>query len=88
VNDDGHPDLVVGKRYFAHNDTDNDPGGHDPAVLYWFEYQPDSTDFFIPHEIDNNSGSGLNIVARDITGDDKVDIVISNKKGVFVFEQQ
>lgn len=87
VNKDGHPDLISGKRFFAHNDTDHDPGAHEPAVLYWFEYHPDNAPFFTPHMIDNNSGSGLNIVAQDITADDKIDIVISNKKGVFVFEQ-
>lgn len=87
VNADGQPDLVVGKRFFAHNDTDNDPGAHDPAVLYWFEYEPAASPFFTPHEIDNDSGSGLNIVAQDLTGDGAVDIAISNKKGVFVFER-
>lgn len=87
LNGDGHPDLIVGKRYFAHNDTDNDPGGRDPAVLYWFEYQPGTAPYFTPHEIDNDSGSGLNIVAQDISGDGLIDIVVSNKKGVFVFEQ-
>ena len=39
------------------------------------------------HEIDNDSGSGLNIVAEDLTGDNAIDIAISNKKGVFVFER-
>ena len=87
LNEDGNPDLIVGKRFFAHNDTDNDPGAHDPAVLYWFEYTPGIAPFFKAHEIDNDSGSGLNIVAKDITGDKAVDIVISNKKGVFVFER-
>jgi hypothetical protein len=87
INEDGNLDLVVGKRFFAHNDTDNDPGAHDPAVLYWFEYKPGSTPFFEGHEIDNDSGSGLNIVAEDITSDGAIDIVISNKKGVFVFEK-
>lgn len=87
VNDDGQPDLIVGKRFFAHNDTDNDPGAHDPAVLYWFEYQPAASTFFTPHEIDNDSGSGLNIVAEDLTGDGTIDIAIANKKGVFVFER-
>lgn len=87
LNNDGHPDLVVGKRFFAHNDTDTDPGAHDPAVLYWFEHQPGEAPYFVPHEIDNNSGSGLNIVAQDISGDGLVDIAVSNKKGVFVFEQ-
>ena len=87
VNGDGHRDLIVGKRFFAHNDTDNDPGAHDPAVLYWFAYEPAASPFFTPHEIDNDSGSGLNIVAEDLTGDGSVDIAISNKKGVFVFER-
>jgi hypothetical protein len=87
VNSDGNPDLIVGKRFFAHNDTDNDPGAHDPAVLYWFEFTPAKEPFFAPHEIDNNSGSGLNIVAQDMTKDGAIDIAISNKKGVFVFER-
>lgn len=87
VNGDGHPDLIVGKRFFAHNDTDNDPGAHEPAVLYWFEFKPAASAFFTPHEIDDNSGSGLNIVAEDLTGDGTVDIAIANKKGVFVFER-
>ncbi|HCN84860.1 MAG TPA: hypothetical protein DIT07_14770, partial [Sphingobacteriaceae bacterium] len=37
MNGDNIPDLITGKRFFAHNDSDTDPGGHDPAVLYWFE---------------------------------------------------
>lgn len=87
LNEDGHKDLVVGKRFFAHNDTDNDPGAHDPAVLYWFEHTPGKDPYYVPHEIDNDSGSGLNIVAEDITKDGAIDIVVSNKKGVFVFER-
>lgn len=87
VNKDGNVDLIVGKRFFAHNDTNNDPGAHEPAVLYWFEFTPGTAPFFTPHEIDNNSGSGLNIVAQDMTNDGNVDIAISNKKGVFVFER-
>lgn len=87
LNKDGNPDLVVGKRFFAHNDTDNDPGAHDPAVLYWFEYKPGNAPFYEAHEIDNDSGSGLNIVTQDVTKDGKIDIVVANKKGVFVFER-
>lgn len=88
VDDDGDPDFITGKRFWAHNNTDNDPGGREPAILYWFEFTPGEAPYFTPHEIDNDSGTGLNLVARDITGDGAIDIVISNKKGVFVFERQ
>ena len=85
INADGHPDLVTGKRYFAHNGKD--PGGLDPAVLYWFEYKPGETPQWTPHQIDNDSGVGLQVVVQDMNKDGAVDIVIANKKGVFFFEQ-
>jgi hypothetical protein len=88
VDEDGHPDIITGKRFFAHNDTETDPGTHQPAVLAWYEFRPGKVPSWTAHEIDNNSGSGLNLVAEDITKDGLIDIVISNKKGVFVFENQ
>lgn len=86
INRDGKPDLVTGKRFYAHNGG-TDPGEEDPAVLYWFEYKPGKTPQWIPHLIDDNSGSGLNLVVQDINKDKRPDIIIGNKKGVFVFEQ-
>lgn len=88
INEDGHLDLITGKRFFAHNDTDTDPGTHDPAVLAWFEFKPGSNPSWTQHIVDNNSGAGLNFITEDITRDGRVDIVISNKKGVFVFENK
>jgi hypothetical protein len=87
-NEDGHPDLVTGKRFFAHNDTQTDPGTHDPAVLAWFEFTPGKNPSWKEHQIDNNSGAGLNFIVEDITKDGLLDIVISNKKGVYVFENK
>lgn len=88
VNEDGNPDLIVGKRFWAHNNTDNDPGGQDPAVLYWFEFKPGTEPFFEPHLIDDDSGSGLHIVTHDMTKNGSDDIIIGNKKGVFIFERE
>lgn len=85
INRDGHLDLITGKRYFAHNGKD--PGGHDAAVLYWYEYVPGSEPSWQKHLIDDNSGSGLCLVIEDMNGDGKLDIVTGNKKGVFVFYQ-
>ena len=86
VNSDGYPDLVTGKRYFAH--MGKDPGEYDPAVLYWYEFKPGKNPSWIPHLIDDNSGVGVQIITEDITQDGLIDIVVANKKGVFVFEQE
>jgi hypothetical protein len=88
LNYDGNPDLITGKRFFAHNDTQTDPGTHDPAVLVWYEIKPGTNPSWKEYEIDNNSGAGLNFIVEDITKDGLLDIIISNKKGVFVFENQ
>lgn len=87
INGDGNVDLITGKRYLAHHDN-VDPGTYDPPLLIWFESTPGKAPFWRMHEIDNNSGAGLNIVARDMNKDGVVDIVIGNKKGVFLFENK
>jgi hypothetical protein len=84
VNADGRPDLVTGKRFWAHNG--HDPGEREPAVLMWFEFKHEGgKPAWTPHEIDNDSGIGTQFVVADINADKKLDIVTSNKKGTFVF---
>ncbi len=85
INGDGHPDLVTGKRYFAHNG--GDPGAFEPAVLYWLEFKPGQTAAWEFHKIDGNSGVGLHLVVADMNGDNIPDVVTGNKKGVYYFEQ-
>ncbi|MGV3557226.1 FG-GAP repeat domain-containing protein [Larkinella arboricola] len=87
MNGDKKPDLVTGKRYYAHNGK-VDPGEDDPAVLYWFEFKPGKNPSWIPHEIDNDSGVGLHVTVEDLNGDKLPDITVGNKKGVHIFEQQ
>ncbi|TKJ39659.1 MAG: hypothetical protein CEE38_02430 [Planctomycetes bacterium B3_Pla] len=88
VNRDGVKDLVTGKRHFAHQGKD--PGGHDPAMLYWFELRRPKSGApeFILHEIDDDSGVGTQFEVVDMNADGKLDIVTSNKKGVYVFLQK
>lgn len=87
VDRDGVLDIVTGKRFWAHNG--NDPGGNDPPVLYWFKTvrKADGSVDFVPHLIDDSSGVGTQVTAGDVSGDGKVDIVVGNKKGTFVFVQ-
>jgi hypothetical protein len=88
INGDGLKDLVTGKRWWAHGPTgDMDPMA--PADLYWFEAKraKDGQTRFVIHRIDDDSGVGTQFVVADINGDKLPDIVVANKKGVFVFEQ-
>ena len=85
INGDGSLDLITGKRYFAHNE--HDPGALEPAVLYWFEYKPGRIPSWIPHLIDSNSGVGEQVLVHDMNADGLPDIVIANKKGLFLFTQ-
>lgn len=86
VNGDGHPDLVSGKRYYAHNGED--PGAHEPSVLFWLEYKPGPTPTWTPHTIDERSGVGLQVLVQDLNKDGLPDIIVSNKNGLFFFEQR
>lgn len=83
---DGLPDLVTGKRWWAHGGRD--PGGNEPAVLYWYRLQrtPDGV-HWEGYQIDNDSGIGTQFEVADVDGDGRLDIVTSNKKGVFFFRQ-
>ena len=87
VNGDGLKDLVTGKRFWSHGK--NEPGANQPAMLYWFEARKSKDGFtsFVPHEIDSDSGIGTQFVVADVNGDKLLDVVTSNKKGTFLFEQ-
>jgi hypothetical protein len=88
INGDGLKDLVTGKRWWSHGTSE--PGSNKPAMLYWFEAQKgkDGITKFVPHEIDNDSGIGTQFVVDDFNGDKLLDVIVSNKKGTFIFEQQ
>ena len=85
---DGLKDIVTGKRFWSHGRV-GDPDRNDEAVIYWFGLVrgPDGVDW-VPHRIDDNSGVGTQVVVGDINGDKLPDVVVGNKKGVFVHLQQ
>jgi hypothetical protein len=83
VNGDGLKDIVTGKRFWAHT---TDPEANEPAVLYWFELRHEGgSAHYVAHKIDDNSGVGTQVIAKDIDGGKVPSIVVGNKKGTFVF---
>lgn len=88
IDGDGLLDLVTGRRWWAHGPK-GDPGSDGPAVVYWFRAvrQSDGTIRFVPQQIDDDSGIGTQFEVIDIDGDGLLDIVVSNKKGVYVHLQ-
>jgi hypothetical protein len=87
INGDGLKDLVTGKRWWSHGRAE--PGSDKASMLYWFEARKDKDGMttFHPHEIDNDSGIGTQFAIADVNGDGLPDIVTSNKKGTYLFEQ-
>ena len=43
---------------------------------------------FVKHMIDDHSGVGTQFQVIDVNGDGLLDVVIGNKHGVFLFEQE
>ena len=88
LNGDGLTDVVTGKRYYAHPSSSPDPGTTDAAVISWFRLDRGETTAFVPQPIDDDSGVGLNFAVRDVNGDGKLDIFVSNKRGTFLHLQR
>ena len=82
---DGRPELVTGKRLFAHNG--HDAGGREALGLYWYE-QTRSSSQWVRHIIHYGGrvGGGMQIPVVDVDADGDLDIFVAGKGGVFLFE--
>jgi hypothetical protein len=85
---DGVKDIVTGKRFWSHGPVGGVQSNF-PAVLYWFKLARNNGQVkFIPMEVDTDSGVGTQIVAKDVNGDGKPDIIVANKKGTILLLQK
>jgi len=85
MNGDGLQDVLTGKRFWAHGPSgDKEPSA--PAVVFWLELQRDNQGqvSFVPRLIDDNSGVGTQVAAIDLNSDSRPDVIVANKKGIFV----
>ena len=84
---DGIPEIITGKRFYSHGKGEK--GSLDPALLVYYKLKRNGSQIeWVRHDIDNDSGVGTQFEVTDVNGDGKLDIIISNKKGLFYFEQQ
>ena len=86
---DGRPELVTGKRLYAHNGRD--PGEREPLGVYWYEYAQNGPKWdWIRHIIDYGgpTGGGMQIPVVDLDADGDLDIVVAGKGGLYLFERQ
>src|SRR5205085_403202 len=82
---DGKKELVVGRRYRAHEG--NDPGEYDPQAIYRYEFDS-STRTWKRQVISYNQDTcfGLDPVAIDLKGTGKLDLVFGGRHGLYWFE--
>lgn len=85
---DGIPEFITGKRKWAHGTGGE--GSGEPAVLVYYKLNRDAAGVnWVRYDIDldQTSGVGTQFEVKDVNRDGLPDIVISNKLGLFYFEQ-
>ena len=82
---DGLPDLLTGKRWWAHGPKgDVDPLGTPVLYAFLLRRSADGKASFVPHLIEDTTGVGTQVTTGDFNGDGRPDVVVGNKRGTAV----
>jgi hypothetical protein len=88
LDNDGKPELVTGKRYYAH--SGKDPGAEDPLGLYYYTMRKGKV---LQNVVDRGapgeaSGAGIFMWIVDIDQNGWQDIIAPGKEGLYLFKNQ
>jgi len=85
LDNDGQPEFVAGKRYLGHDGRD--PGEWNPLAIYWYRFDRRRRTF-VRGVVDEGGpvGFGLDPKAADIDNDGDVDLVASDRGGLYLLE--
>lgn len=86
IDQDGKPELITGKRYYAH--SGKDPGANDPVTVQYYDWDP-ATFTWTKHLISTapagqGPGIGLQIRVADLDGNGFPDLILPGKSGTHI----
>jgi hypothetical protein len=89
IDGDGIPDIITGKRHWAHLDSYTDVDAQGAPVLYWYRTvrnpkAPGGAEF-VPELIHNRSGVGSMIQVADLNKDGALDVMAATSRGGHIF---
>ncbi len=85
LNGDDRPELIAGKRKYAH--SGKDPGAEETASIYVY-FWDQSNHNFRRHILVDGVGTGLFIRVADLNEDQRPDIVVAGKTGTAILWQE